>query len=702
MMVANNLPLQPTSFVGREKELTEIAALLADPNCRLLTLVGAGGIGKTRLALQAAADQLPRFADGVSFVALDGLSYPIESSVGSQENYSAVQLFDQRARQINNHFSLDENILAVQSICRYVEGMPLGLELAASWLRIMSCQQIADQIASNLNRLTTPLRNIPERHRSLRAVFTQSWNLLSKNEQSILMKLSVFRGGFDLEATEQIASASLSDLAALADKSLIRLNAAGRYDLHELLRQFAADQLLDAGLADATIQQHIAYFLNFAEQAEAHEFGREQIAWFDKLEVEFDNIRAALSRSTESETGLRFAAALGWFFSERSHWNEGLAWLEQMLTANPNAPISLRAKALHTAGAIAGILGDHPRSEALSGEALALAKATNDRWNIAWALSHLAIFPQTNPAEYSTALLHESLALFRELENPMGITHTLVRLAWSAFKLQNYAYMRQLLDEASIYAHQVGDQSSIGWITYTTSWLYRKDGNLEQTKIYLERSILHFRAARFMGSNNALMMLADIELELGNIAQAKTRNKEALITFRDTAPNHHYLPGVLIQLACVATASGALKQAVTLLGAANSIIVDAKYDPAFYPPLEDTLVSLRTNLGEKTFAEAWAVGYAMTRAQAIAYALEDYTVTTIDLPLSELSDHTLTDRELQILHLIADGLNSREVAEQLYLSVGTIRWYLKTIYSKLDAHSRSEALARAKALKLFT
>ncbi len=310
-MLANNLPPQPTPFVGREKELAEIAALLADPNCRLLTLVGPGGIGKTRLALQAAEGQLPRFVDGITFVplapigspdllpsaiagalevfffgseepriqivrylqekqillvmdnfehlldgvglvsevlqttagvkilatsrerlnlqeewvfALDGLSYPTESTTDSPETYGAVRLFVQRASQVKTHFSFADNTQAVLSICQQVEGMPLGLELAASWLRAMSCQQIVDQMTHDLDFLTTPLRNIPERHRNLRTVFTQSWNLLSSDEQAILMKLSVFRGGFDLDAAKKVAG-HLRALAGLADKSLIRIDA---------------------------------------------------------------------------------------------------------------------------------------------------------------------------------------------------------------------------------------------------------------------------------------------------------------------------------------------------------------------------------------------------------------------------------------------------------------------------------------------
>ena len=145
---------------------------------------------------------------------LEGLSFPTDAAVEQLEDFSAVQLFVQRAQQVQTSFSLDGNAEAVKFICQQVEGMPLGLELAASWLRAMTCEQIAARMGESVNFLTTPLRNIPERHRSLGTVFEQSWRLLSAGEQASLMRLSVFRGGFDAESAEQVAEATLPMLAS--------------------------------------------------------------------------------------------------------------------------------------------------------------------------------------------------------------------------------------------------------------------------------------------------------------------------------------------------------------------------------------------------------------------------------------------------------------------------------------------------------
>ncbi|NIN64081.1 MAG: SARP family transcriptional regulator, partial [Anaerolineae bacterium] len=293
----DNLPPAPTPFVGREEELAELAELLANPDCRLVTLFGPGGIGKTRLALQVAADQVGAFAHGVYFVPLasvstpefilptmanvlnlyfdgkpdpeeqllnylrqkemllvldnlehilegsallakvlwhapgvvllatsrervnlqeewvyeiEGLTYPKDQASEEIESYSAVELFVQAARRIQRKFTLVEQVHpSVIRICQMVEGMPLGVELAAAWVPVRSCEEIAGEIERNLDILSTSLRNVPKRHRSLRAAFDHSWNLLSEQEREVFRQLSVFRGGFQAAAAEKVAGAPL-------------------------------------------------------------------------------------------------------------------------------------------------------------------------------------------------------------------------------------------------------------------------------------------------------------------------------------------------------------------------------------------------------------------------------------------------------------------------------------------------------------
>ena len=159
---------------------------------------------------------------------------------------------------------------AIVRICQVVEGSPLAVELAAAWVRVISCAEIAREVEHSLDLLTTTTRNVAEKHRSMRVAFDHSWALLTNEERAVFRKLSVFRGGFSRKGAEQVAGATLAILAALVDKSLVRVAATGRYDLHELLRQYTADKLLDAHEVEAIIQRHVDYFLELAEGAETH------------------------------------------------------------------------------------------------------------------------------------------------------------------------------------------------------------------------------------------------------------------------------------------------------------------------------------------------------------------------------------------------------------------------------------------------
>lgn len=350
-----NLPAQSTSFVGRKQELKAVAILITNPNCRLITFLGPGGMGKTRLALQAASEHKDEYPDGVVFVPLislksaefldaelrsafslpsaeydnlrmqllshlrekkllfvldnfehlqkgglllaDILQYapnvamlvtsrerlnlqgewifevggleipPPGEALDKVERYSAVALFMQRARQNTPGFMPDDSQRsAIAHICHLVQGMPLAIQLAAAWVRVLSCVEIAQEIEKGSINLTTTLHDVPPRHRSLQAVFEHSWRLLPCEEQRLFAKLSVFRGSFTLEAAEWVAGASLLLLAALIDKSLLHRDAIGNYEIHEFTRQFAAAKLQEMDEYEETRERHESYFVALAEE----------------------------------------------------------------------------------------------------------------------------------------------------------------------------------------------------------------------------------------------------------------------------------------------------------------------------------------------------------------------------------------------------------------------------------------------------
>ncbi|MGH2523204.1 MAG: ATP-binding protein, partial [Anaerolineales bacterium] len=209
--------------------------------------------------------------------------------------YSAVTLFLQQARRVRAGFTLSEAEMAhVVTICQLVEGVPLGIELAASWLRVLSCQEIVTEIRKSLDFLTTTLQNLPDRHRSLRAVFDYSWDLLSPEEQAMFRHLAVFRGGFQREAAAQVVGASLPMLAGLVDKSLLRRNALGRYEIHDLLRQYVEEKL-GAILAenDRIRNAHCRYYAELMSQHKAQLKGEDVSAALNALHAERENVRAA-------------------------------------------------------------------------------------------------------------------------------------------------------------------------------------------------------------------------------------------------------------------------------------------------------------------------------------------------------------------------------------------------------------------------
>jgi len=433
-----NLPAPRTSFVGRSDELASIDRMLDEPDCRLLTLVGPGGVGKTRLALEAAARRIDRYQHGVHFVPLVGVPAPdllapavaeslqfqvdsahsalpardqlvdylrerttllvldnfehlldardlltevIEQAPqvemlttsrerlqvqsewvldldglgngsgsgnghGSTGDSAAVRLFVDRARQVDSGYALsDEERPHVERVCHLVNGMPLGIELAAAWASTLQCSEIADEIERNLGFLETTMQDIPERHRSLRAAFDQSWRLLSDDERRVFSRLAVFRGSFARDAAAAVAGAGLPELHGLVSKSLVRRAGLGRFELHELLRQYAGERLAAEGeeLANAR-ESHSRFYLGMiAARAEAL-LGEHMMEARDELRVEVDNLRAAAEWAVTywSEDDARAVlSSLQVFFWAHS-WHEGsetFAQLADLLESSPGGPL---------------------------------------------------------------------------------------------------------------------------------------------------------------------------------------------------------------------------------------------------------------------------------------------------------------------------------------------------------------------------
>ena len=433
-----NLPRQTTPFIGRELELAQIALLLTNPDCRLLTLLGVGGMGKTRLALQAARRQTDNFADGVCFVplaevgstehvplaiaqaldfqttsndllaqitaylqprqlllVLDNFEHLLESAdlvaqllqgaprlkvlitarqrLDLREEWllpvaglavagamtvtkttlnkadealgEAGELFLRSAQRVLPDFIASGQEAVITAICRQVEGMPLALELAASWVRVMPCAEILRHSKNNLDFLISRSRNQPERQRSIRTLFDHSWRLLTPAEQAVFMRLSVFQGGWLLDEALTVADATPTLLLGLVDKSLVRLNPQQRFEMHELVRQYASEQLATQGETTLICQRHFAAYLALARHADGKLRGSEASTWFAQLDDEQANLNAALQWALTTERfddAAWLGIALSHYWNNRGNWHERAKWLEQLLPHRQQFDLKLR------------------------------------------------------------------------------------------------------------------------------------------------------------------------------------------------------------------------------------------------------------------------------------------------------------------------------------------------------------------------
>jgi len=756
------LPVFATPFIGRETELAEIAELLANPDCRLLTLVGLGGMGKTRLALQTAVGHQPVVRHGVAYVPLaslqvadlltvaigdalqlafsastdphtqlchflnqketllildnfehhlesaelvsallavapyvkilvtsrqrlnlqgewvyevGGLPLPNTGQTGTLSQNCAIALFQQSARRADSRFALTPAVQGdVVRICRLVGGMPLAIELAASWVRLLSCAEIATEIERGLDFLAVSLRNIPERHRSLQTVFNHTWHLLTSAEQQALAQLSVFRGGFTREAAQQIAGTTLPLLSALVDKSLVRRSETNRYDLHELVHQYAYEQLQNSCQFESTGSRHFAFFLALAEESKSKLRSGELILWLHLLERDYENLRGALEWSMQDhpveagntpfeeyrgQMALRLTAALYLFWKIRIYWRNGRAWLQHALDRAATAPATLeRIEAIKAAVLLAIEQMDIQPARKLAEEGLALAQVLNDPEST--ALIHCALgIVLWKQKEYASARRSCEAALiqFRSLDSKTRMGDALQTLGRIAMNQSDLEAAQPYLEECLAIFQALDDRlgynaalSDLGLLTYLR-------GDMKAARSYHERSLRLFREARSVaGIEMTLNRLGDIARCENDYAEARRCYSESLSIFRETGDKDE-IPSLLHNLgyvalhegkyaeatklfregldinsetgnqagiaecltgvAAVLTDQGQVEAAARLFGAAEVIRekAGAVLWPANLLEYKRSLAVLHRSLDEAATSAAWAAGGAMTIEQ---------------------------------------------------------------------------------------
>ncbi len=838
------IPQQLTPFIGRHMEIADIGRLLANPDCRLLTLVGPGGIGKTRLAIEVASRVSAHFADGVVFVPLQAVSaaeflvtavadalkiagtgqddpqtqlfqylrdktlllaldnfeqlraaagwlagllqaapgvkllvtsretlnrqeewlYPVgglsvpPSQTTDWASHDAVQLFAERARRVRPDFSPAVEAVHIVHLCRLVEGMPLALELAASWLKSLTLADVVAELESSLDFLATSQADVPERHRSMRVIFDHSWQRLSPEEQQVFMRLSLFRGGFSREAATAVTGAALPLLAALVDKSLLRRDGHGRYQLHELLRQYAADHLTaDPAVFNSTADRHADYYTRFLGDRFAELAGGAQEKSLAEISADLDNVRAAWqwAAARGEVAALEYAATgLHTFYQFRGRFQEGAEAFAQAIMAVEQTPPSLardRAQAiiLTCAGWLEMRFGRVEQATHMQQQALSLY-AAHDLLPVPGAgtdpLTALAVLAVTG------GQFAQAIDLGQRAWQRGAARNDAHNMAYAGYGLTSAMLAQGEVEAALRQAQATLAQAQTAGNRWLMAFIYNQLGQINQV-LGQRTAARHYYQASYAvregfddpaGMALALNYLGELALAESELGQAHDLYRQSMGLYQklgdrgglaracyglavacarmgEQADARRYFEQALRAAAAVQTASLALS---LFVGIGEFLVAGGRQRPG----MAALALAIHHPAAEQaTRDEAVRLWQSYGLAETAVTTANEITIeTVIPLLLAELTavfplSHVLpvppdvagpsvlahplldplSERELEVLQGIAAGLKNQEIADQLTVSLSTVKTHINNIYSKLGVSNRVQALERARTLHLL-
>ena len=638
-----NLPRPASSFVGREQELAEILSRI-EGGARLVTLIGPGGTGKTRLAIEAASTLVPEYKAGVFWVGLASLRDPvlvtetISQTLGAKDGLAEhiaerelLLLLDnleqvvEAAPELSSLLEACPNLtllvtsrelLRVQGeveypvpplaepeavslfcersqlglseeiaeLCARLDSLPLAVELAAARTKVLSPAQILERLSQRLD-LFKGGRDSDPRQQTLRATIEWSYDLLPPEEQVLFRRLAVFAGGCTLEAAEEVAGADLDTLQSLVEKSLLRFSNE-RYWMLETIREYAGERLAESHQTTELMRHHAEWAITLAETAEMRLRGPDQRDWFRRLELDHDNMRGAIAYSQEigdPELGLRFAAALWRLWRTHDHLAEGTRMYERLLPRSTTAPASLRTRALLGASRLAMDAGDVDRSAALAEEALVAARESRGAREVSAATENLALMLMESDVNRSRELLEDSINQFRALGDPIGTADALNNLANLLLEVGDTASAARAGDEGLALQRRSENALGVAFVLHTLGYVALSEDDLELARVRLEECLTLCR-------------------ELDNVSG---------------------IGDSLEGLGHVAAGRGRHARAVVLWSAGESIRSDVgkEMETIEVSLHERALSTVRSRLGEAAFVEAWLKGSELAPDDAVEYAL---------------------------------------------------------------------------------
>ncbi len=653
----NNLPIQLTSFIGREQEINEIKGSILEH--RLVTLTGMGGVGKTRLSLQIASDLLDQFRGGVWFVELapitdpdlipktilailglpersgmtdlqlltkylhenktllilDNCEHLIEASatlvetllsqcvnlkflITSREalkiqgeviwqvsslslpdskllpaieqltQYEAIQLFVQRAALVQPNFVIsNDNAHHIAGICIRLDGIPLAIELAAARIRTLSVENIAEHLDDRFRLLTGGSRTALEHQQTLRATLDWSYNLLSDAEKLLLGRLSVFVGGWTLEAAEQVCGDEGSEfdvldlLTHLTEKSLVAL-AGSRYHMLETTRQYALEKRRESGEEESVQNNHLAYFLQFARNAEPQLIGPDQAEWLNHLEREHDNFRSALRWCMESgkgEEAAQMSGALGMFWFKHSHYSEGRHFFADILERAWSISDRAQVKAWRFAGDLAFWQGDVAEARRIYTENMERAQNLGDQTGIAYTLHNLAnVTFEEGDAEEAMALNKRSISLSRDIDAFWVLAMAQLALGYQEHAIGNLPRAEELYQESLRHCRQLGEKWGMALILTNLGMIFHSNGDMPAAKrMFLESLDLAHELGDINGTITVLACIVKVFQEEGE--QITSARLQGMITAKGSELAMYLGP---VEQAMLESAANALKDSM--------------------------------------------------------------------------------------------------------------------------------------------